>query len=482
MLPTREELGIREVDTAEALAAAGLTHVRYEAGDEVPWEVGLYLLDVATGRTEGWTCHHERYSCSGLYLSPSNRFLALAGYVHDRETDRTYAGAVPVWRKEHYPGLVPEFIGWGADASERLLVQGSAGYTVLDSLLRPVAQRVTLPARSPAHHGRYVAAIQDNELRIADLDGGGATDLIRRALPSDIPQLSRYGFDVGRGGVVLMVPDDAGSTRIIRYDWDGSLRSDVVIPHLSFLSGWKLPSPSGNLVAGHTFEAATGDTYGHPRTTTVSIFNTATGEEVMRIPGAGDAIQWLGNDRGVIVTTVLGERIATLEGQWEPSQGRPAPGDPSQHFEWGTTVRDRTGNLMASLELGPIQRTPDFVPLTWAGWGDHGGELRVVLHGRGIGVGLGDAQIPPLAPVIEFPPFEARLLVEVVVDTCLNLREEPRLDAPIVTCLRNGTVAETDDFWIWGSPWMHIRTDDGVEGWAHADYLRWHSDGVRLEQ
>lgn len=44
----------------------------------------------------------------------------------------------------------------------------------------------------------------------------------------------------------------------------------------------------------------------------------------------------------------------------------------------------------------------------------------------------------------------------------------------------DGTVAEID-----GSrpgPWMHIRTEDGVEGWAHADYLRWHSDGVRLEE
>ena len=29
---------------------------------------------------------------------------------------------------------------------------------------------------------------------------------------------------------------------------------------------------------------------------------------------------------------------------------------------------------------------------------------------------------------------------------------------------------------------MHVRTDGGIEGWAHADYLRWHSDGVRLEE
>ena len=74
------------------------------------------------------------------------------------------------------------------------------------------------------------------------------------------------------------------------------------------------------------------------------------------------------------------------------------------------------------------------------------------------------------------------MLVEVVVDTCLNLREAPSLTAPILRCLSNGAVAETDDFVIYPQPWMHLVTDDGLEGWASAEYLRWHSDGVRLEE
>ena len=94
---------------------------------------------------------------------------------------------------------------------------------------------------------------------------------------------------------------------------------------------------------------------------------------------------------------------------------------------------------------------------------------------------------PPPRPVIERPPFEDRLLVEVDVGTCLNLHQDASDDAPILTCLADGTIAETDDFLLdWASDgphsWMHIRTDDGVEGWADADYLRWHSDGVRLEE
>ena len=50
-LITAEDLGIREVDTAEALAAAGLTHVRHAAGEEVRSQVRLLPLDVAGAKS-----------------------------------------------------------------------------------------------------------------------------------------------------------------------------------------------------------------------------------------------------------------------------------------------------------------------------------------------------------------------------------------------------------------------------------------------
>ena len=483
-LPTREELGIVEVDVTEALDAAGLTHVRYEAGEEVPWDPGLFLLDVATGAVEGWTCRRDQlHGCSVLHISPSNRYLSFMSYVHDRETDRMYADVHVVPSSPHY--LIPEIIGWSADVGERLLVRGGTGYTVLDSQLQPAAQRLTMPAPSPAQHGRYVAAIEDDELRIADLgnesDRAG-TSLIERALPDDVPPTGHHKLDVGRGGAFLILPGDADSTRIIRYDWEGNLGSDVVIPRLSYSSGSPLLSPRGGLVAGLTFKAATGDAYDEPRYTAVSIFNLATGEEVSRILGAGRSfwhgIQWLGDDTGVLVSTVLGEKIATLDGEWAPSPGRPAPGDPSVHFEWGTAVRDRQGNVLASVEIGAGLRTPDFLPRIWTEWGAHGRELRIRLYGMPPGY-LGDWDTPPLAPVIEVAPVGDRLLVEVVAGTCLNVREEASLGAAIVACVPDGTLAETDDYY---DDWMHIRTDNGVEGWADADYLRWHSDGVRLEE
>ena len=117
-LITAEDLGIREVDTAEALAAAGLTHVRYPAGEEAPWEAGLFLLDVESGEVEGWvvsegdSVDEEGTAVGtvsvGIRLSPGNRFLVLpGGALHDRMTGANVRG-----RRSACAVVVPERSGW----------------------------------------------------------------------------------------------------------------------------------------------------------------------------------------------------------------------------------------------------------------------------------------------------------------------------------------------------------------------------------
>ena len=145
--------------------------------------------------------------------------------------------------------------------------------------------------------------------------------------------------------------------------------------------------------------------------------------------------------------------------------------------------------MLASLSFGRPSPPLPFLPGEWPlllerryDWGATSGTLRVrtTIRRQEFGVGSGR---PPLEPVIERPPFDDRSLVEVVVDTCHDVHENPRYDAPIVACLPNGTIAEVDDFArSFTRNWFHIRTDDGLEGWASAEYLRWHSDGVRLEE
>ena len=93
---SREDLGIREVDTAEALAAAGLRYVRCAAGGIVSQEVGLYLLDVETGAVEGWALASLEAAAADdemggfidadVSLSPGNRFLTFDRFRYDRVT------------------------------------------------------------------------------------------------------------------------------------------------------------------------------------------------------------------------------------------------------------------------------------------------------------------------------------------------------------------------------------------------------------
>ena len=178
-LITAEDLGIREVDTAEALAAAGLTHVRYAAGEEVPWEAGFFLLDVATGAVEGWVVSEgdsvdEEGKAVGtvsvhLSLSPGNRFLLLPGdALHDRMTGRTYAGARVVVQSS-YPN---DLVGWGLGSDERLVLSSGTAqaYVVVDGEMQPVAKLAGASADLWPHpEGRYLFAHDRSQLQLFDL-------------------------------------------------------------------------------------------------------------------------------------------------------------------------------------------------------------------------------------------------------------------------------------------------------------------------
>ncbi|MYD66134.1 MAG: SH3 domain-containing protein [Chloroflexi bacterium] len=509
-LPTREELGIREVDTAEAFAATGLTHVRYEAGEEVPWEAGFFLLDVPTGLVEGWIVpgldavdeNGRLVGPIGLHvrLSPGNRFLRLpGGNLHDRMTGLTYEGVNVSFQE----GYASDLVGWGSGADERLVVWSSTAEVnlVLDGGMRPVAQlRGAGPNLWALPNGAYLITHDYRELRVFDLRQAG-TDMITPSITWSVASVNwrtRKGsfnawlapFDTG---IALIEASDDRTCRVVRYVVDGSPPSDH--SYGCWSSGWGRPlvevSPDGRLLAIATF-GWPGDYLLSPRVTAISIFDAGTGEELLRIRGAGEpewqwdlAGIWLADSSGIVVGTTFGNRIAMIDARWEVAPGLPAPDTPNLFMD-GSTVRDRSGRVEATLEFGPPTREIRGIRDGWVQWGGASSGLRV--H-TGISYEAADFSEYPSEAVIERPPFDDQLLVEVVVDTCLNVRDEPRLDARIMTCLPHGAVAalaavDSGGNWYpypWPS-WMHIRTEDGVEGWAHADYLRWHSDGVRLEE
>lgn len=509
--PTREGLDIREVDTAEALAAAGLTHVRYDTGEEVPWVPGLFLLDVASGAVEGWVESSPDISTPWgepdipLSISPSNRFLDLDGVLYDRQTERAYRvhGGLEQW--------------WGYGSSERLLVMAAdgTGSVLLDADLAPVAEFQVPPGeRFTSPTGGYILIREPQSIgtfHLVNLEDESNPRVHTWDLPWE-PVSTRHGGRVYRIEVlddlvafVGRVGDSA--CRVTRYDLRGVMLSDKPVP-CGFArdsgNATSLPriSPDGRLIAASTAQGLARFAYGtEPVGMVLSIFDAATGAEAVRILGVhpswmlGEPYSrgnvWLADSSGIIVLTGEGRFVARITGTWAPAPGWASPDDPSRFFDYywlpSVVTVGQQGAEQVAISFGPAEPTvydsdPFFGHRETAGWGARSEALRVwtsYRYGSHFDEYYGK---PPLAPIIELPPLGRSLLVKVVLVACLDVREEPSLDTPAVTCLPHGAIAEADDFVSFQQTWMHIRTEDGVEGWAHADYLRWHSDGVRLEE
>ncbi len=522
-LVTAEDLGIREVDTAEALAAAGLTHARYAAGEAVPWDPGLFLLAVESGEVEAWVrslaalSEDERSDASrasaDLDVSPSNRFVSWAahGMLYDRHTERTFALDSSMVEFDRW---------WGTGFGERLLFRlvSSGAFVAMDTELRPVA-RLELPPgeRFTSPNGGYILVREcvecepGDRFHLVNLEDEANPTVHSWELPwrtvryrdsGDIP----YRIELLDGLVAFIADTGRLTCRVARYDLRGTLLSDVTIPGGCYEPGrigalWsplhslQRISPDGRLLAVATSSG----------TPVAKVFDAATGEEVLRVKGVylpwsepEPTGVWLADSSGIVVRARRGTSNAAIDGEWRQAPGRPAPDDPDRFFSCyplffycRMQVTDHTGEALASFSFGvpsaPIPDPPYQAALVLdrrANWGATSDTLRTwttFFHVQG---GEAPSTPPDSSPVIERPPFEDRLLVEVVVDTCLNLREEHSLDASIITCLPSGTVVETDDYypWDWRNGWFHLRTPDGLEGWASAEYLRWHSNGVRLEE
>ena len=545
-LVSREDLGIREVDTAEALAAAGLRYVRCAAGEVVPQQVGLYLLDVETGEIEGWalasleTANPDGFISADVSLSPGNRFVTFDRFQYDRETGLTFEWDAPPLQR------------WGTQDDEwRLLFRmpDEAGdrFVVTDGTLQPVAQ-FTLPDRQEGvlqwlnlNHRSLVVRGQQRDggshrylhfFDLADEIVGAFEPSATQVLPGRAKTWSEGQYRLSHlGSSIELAVADPGSCHVMHYGWDGTTLLAVSVP----VSPQYGPrdcriSPDGRWLTAVTATAATGTSWGAPIGMAVSLLDTTTGNEVYRVKGVDGPGRWLDDSSGISMSTSRGTRIVTLDGQWAEEAPRPAPARARPTFvhvapllaiadgslagvipalvipepppvqkppdyritDKGrkVTARDHEGNMLASLAFAEPGSDDGYYfgyPSFFASWGATRDEVRVRVSiyppGR-CGCGGDHKGEPPLAPVIESPPFENHLQVEVVVDTCLRLREEPSLSATVVDCLPNGYILDTDDYaldYYNAHPFMRVRTADGREGWASADYLRWVSDGVELE-
>ena len=339
---SREDLGIREVDTAEALAAAGLRYVRCAAGEVVPQEVGLYLLDVQTGAVEGWVLVSaeaaeaegamDGFISAEVSLSPGNRFLSFDQFQHDRVTGRTLEWDAPPLRR------------WGSLDDRRLLFrlpdEGGDLFVITDGTLQAVAQFAipdgqagqlqwlnfeyrSLVVRSQERDGglhSYLHFFDFNEEAIGTFEPAAT-----QVLPGDVKAWSEGRYRLASLGpsieVAIAGPD---SCHVMHYGWDGTTLLDVSLPVVPLFGQRDCRiSPDGRWMTAVTATAAADDAWGRPVALAVSILDTTTGDEVYRVKGVDGPGRWLPDSSGVSMSTSRGTLFVTLDGQWASEAPRP---------------------------------------------------------------------------------------------------------------------------------------------------------------
>ncbi len=483
----------------------------------------------------------------GLISSPNERFLVFRQFLPEDGTwspvlyDRTSGRALTWDDRSLHPVAGPE-TNSGAWVVFRLGRYGPFFVALDDNLANPrwfeipprsASETQTAgPAQAWAHPtDERLLIYSDGAFHVVGLSDG---DLATIQAPG--PLRGSYGrrwsldfgvtiFSSGDGfGLIGRSHDE--TCRVVRYDWTGTVLSDVTIRcAFDFETGapWEGPhlSPDGKLVAANTLAEAFCDCLGwFRRFTATSVFDATTGEELFRIRGATwdllvlglhqyveSQTHWLSDSSGLVVDTTYGRRVVSGNGDWtDPPTSpygalAPSPEPPLLFLLNPTTVVDEDGNVVATVGVdidSPVREAPQGTFIGVVGrWGTTN---RDVLFSAFLqGPTSGTALKPLLPPVIERPPFEERLLLRVrAQDACMEVREEPVNDSPVSACLSDGALVEAiehgqelgdrEAFWVSGPhtansaagceresscTWIYVRTEDGAEGWALSDHLRW---------
>ena len=152
----------------------------------------------------------------------------------------------------------------------------------------------------------------------------------------------------------------------------------------------------------------------------------------------------------------------------------PAPTGGGRYFGYGSRVYD----IAEGRWRGPPEW--DEGPFWW------GASHRELWFHSYVYWGEGQGRWLQLPPKIEYPPFAEETAFRVTrTGSCLRLREEPGEDGRVLRCLPDGErllFVESDAepgqphpsfSFTWGvfTGWVHVRTEDGAEGWVSHDYL-----------
>ncbi len=541
-----------------------LGRVQYAPGEtigiRIEVEGGLFFLSVDTGAVEGWVSGRSG-TTAFLSPSPGNRYVFRQGLLHDRAAGRTFEWDAPL--RLHVPGLVVQSgiapVEGTHGLNEHISFSRGSQYAVVNPTMEAIAWfELDAPAGSGAQwwadpNGDHLLLRASHGVYSIDLWEGGWKKI-------EFPPVGNVHVQVldgGQGFILSFSSRDWKNCRIAAYSWAGKVLSNVLVPCIHLGSSPIDISPDGRFVATltrvvpevHAGRMAQTDGYPHYSNLMVtSLFDTTTGEELLRAKGVApsrgwfdrihpEGSPWLADSSGLLVNTPDSTRVLGVDGSWASlfplGPMLPASDDPTRFDRpsWlGTfglddcakllteskrrgawcllpaaTVVGSDGQVIAALR-GTLQiasaKAAVSICCNRTSWGLTSSELRLHLDEREAWLRLLDQ--PVLSPQIELPPFEDRLLLQVSTSgPCLHLREAPSTESASLNCLPSGSLVEvapppdyredqdhswwfhgfsversnsgcaTDDEGHHDCYWIHVRTDEGLEGWMLSDFLRW---------
>ncbi len=449
----------------------GMRPVELASGQAIQ-EPGLYYMDVATGRLEGWPFPASDTLDTQMgwaETAPDHQWgifqMEKVGYLVRRTDGATFRFDAERFWVMPGPGrflLAPRAWGEGQIPT----------YAILDHELKLLSTFSLPGARG---HERFLFSPDGNQLAAALPAKGLAR--IDVATGQAIPVTSARG-DGGQlshhpDGFLLHTYATDQPRRLQWFDWEGRLQGEREGDlDLAF-------SPDGRLIAS---VQSMGD-YGPA----VVVQEVGSEKPLFRVAGATDP-RWVANGTELIVSTRMGWQVVSTSGEMQPA---PQAGEPEWHiFDWylpapenpdlfltDTRVVDRTGRIVQATQLA------DGIPadVAGAGWGPTATEVHIVAAFRG-GKGWEIGPAEEFLPGVQRPPFpeEYPLQVQDHQGQCLNLREEASKGARIIRCLPTGTrlamtsseIAFADEL-----AWLTVETPAGETGWvaistgsiAHAD-------------
>ncbi|HWI51654.1 MAG TPA: SH3 domain-containing protein [Symbiobacteriaceae bacterium] len=466
--------GLRRVDLADGQA---------------PQHPGLYFMDVATGKLEGWLAPPgpNNWPAFSLTASEDERWIVASGQEQGYLIRRSDGAAF-----RYDPTRLILTAGPGVFLARPMNWAPGDGSkcALLDEHVKVVS---TFALQDGCFRDHKVLFSPDGKfLAVTGLADGPAVSLVTVATgvvkelgPLSIPTgQSLYRADLARlsGTQELMaaLQLSAGGewppekTVVRRYTWQGELRAEKEFP------GWDVqPSPDGKLL---TFSQSLG-LLGQAAV----VQEWGADQPLFRVAG-GQWPEWLAGGRELAVHSSQGYKLVSTAGviQAGPPTASgamfnpfvrlsPAPDDAdlfltNSAYSTSLSLIDRAGRTRRAVSF-----PDDKLRMGVDGWGPSARSFHFTVYIPG-GKGYEGEIWNYIAPKVQRPPFpdKFQLLVEDPKGDCLNLRAVPAVDGKVIRCLSTGTrldlakPANLDQLMRWQDPWVwvQVQTDKGETGWV----------------